>query len=112
MWHPKLRRNLPVVWIVCVSVSVGMWLERFVIIPMSLMRNYLPSSDYHYYPTFWDYAMFAGTIGFFFFMMWLFIRFLPVINMFEIKDLLHKMKRETAKVEHDALATTPAGGGE
>ncbi|HVT12082.1 MAG TPA: NrfD/PsrC family molybdoenzyme membrane anchor subunit [Fimbriimonadaceae bacterium] len=110
MWVPKLRRNLPVVWIVCISVSVGMWLERFVIIPMSLMRNYLPSSDYNYYPTKWDYFMFAGTIGFFFFMMWLFIRFLPVINMFEIKDLLHKMKGESAKADREALA--PAGGGE
>ncbi|HWA83000.1 MAG TPA: NrfD/PsrC family molybdoenzyme membrane anchor subunit, partial [Fimbriimonadaceae bacterium] len=110
MWVPKLRRNLPVVWIVCISVSVGMWLERFVIIPMSLMRNYLPSSDFNYYPTKWDYAMFAGTIGFFFFMMWLFIRFLPVINMFEIKDLLHKMKGEAAKADQEALA--PAGGGE
>jgi hypothetical protein len=112
MWHPKLRRNLPTVWIVCIFVSVGMWLERFVIIPMSLMRNYLPSSDMMYYPTKWDYMMFFGTIGFFFFMMWLFIRFLPVINMFEIKDLLHKMKKDAAKVDDAAIAAAPAGGGE
>ncbi|MFI5387181.1 MAG: NrfD/PsrC family molybdoenzyme membrane anchor subunit [Fimbriimonadales bacterium] len=112
MWHPKLRRNLVWVWITCVFVSVGMWLERFVIIPMSLMRNYLPSSDYVYYPTKWDYLTFAGTLGFFFFMMWLFIRFVPVINMFEIKDLLYRMKKDAAKVDRDALAAAPAGGGE
>lgn len=110
MWSPKLRRNLVAVFAVSCVVSIGMWLERFVIIPMSLLRNYLPSSDYNYYPTKWDYLTYAGTIGLFFFLMWMFIRFLPVINMFEIKDLLHKMNREARKVETPAAA--PAGGGE
>jgi len=112
MWVPKFRRKIPVVYFVAIVVNIGMWLERFVIIPMSLLRNYLPSSDYTYYPTKWDYFTFAGTLGLFFFLMWLFIRFLPVINMFEIKDLLHKMKRESAKVEAEQLAAAPAGGGE
>lgn len=112
MWSPKLRRNLVAVWIACVSVSVGMWLERFVIIPMALMRNYLPSSDYMYYPTKWDYAMFLGTIGLFFFLMWLFIRFLPVINMFEIKDLLHKYRRDEELVKQEAIAAGAPGGGD
>ncbi len=92
LWAPAARRNLPVVFIVCLFISLGMWLERFVIIPMSLMRNYLPASDRMYYPTIVDFLMFFGTIGLFFFMMWLFIRFLPVINMFEMKDLLFKQK--------------------
>jgi len=82
---------------VCVLVSIGMWLERFVIIPMSLTKNYLPASDRMYYPTVVDFTMFFGTIGLFVFMMWLFIRFLPVINMFEMKDLLFKQNLETAK---------------
>ena len=92
LWWNKARRNIPVVFFVSMVISVGMWLERFVIIPMSLMRNYLPASDRHYYPTIVDFVMFFGTIGLFFFMMWLFIRFLPVINMFEMKDLLFKQK--------------------
>jgi Ni/Fe-hydrogenase subunit HybB-like protein len=89
-WH-KARKNI--FWLMFISqlVSIGMWLERFVIIPMSLTNNYLPSSDKPYYPSTWDFAMFAGTIGFFIFLMMLFIRFLPVINMFEVKDLLYKM---------------------
>ncbi len=110
MWSPKLRRNLTVVWIVCFFVGIGMWLERFVIIPMSLTRNYLPSSDKMYYPTIWDFAMFFGTIGFFFFLMWLFIRFLPVINMFEMKDLLHKLKTDPTKPKKPVGATKTGGG--
>ncbi len=91
-WFPSMRRNLVVVWITCQFVSIGMWLERFVIIPMSLTANYLPSANKMYYPTFWDFAMFAGTIGLFMFLMMLFIRFMPIINIFEMKDLLYKLK--------------------
>ncbi len=92
LWFPKMRRNLPVLMVVSIIISIGMWLERFVIIPMSLHRDYLPSSWGMYYPTKWDFLMFGGTIGFFFMMMFLFIRFMPTINIFEMKDLLHRLK--------------------
>ncbi len=91
-WIPWCRRNVITVFIICQLVSLGMWLERFVIIPMSLTANYLPSANRMYYPTFWDFGMFLGTIGFFCTLMALFIRFLPVINIFEMKDLLYKIK--------------------
>jgi Ni/Fe-hydrogenase subunit HybB-like protein len=102
-WH-KARKNI--FWLMFISqlVSVGMWLERFVIIPMSLTSNYLPSSDKPYYPSTWDFLMFGGTIGFFIFLMFLFIRFLPVINMFEVKDLLYKMGDKKEYVEEAELA--------
>lgn len=105
MWVPKLRRHLPTVWVVALVVNVGMWLERFVIIPMSLTKNYLPASDRMYYPTIVDFTMFFGTIGLFFFLMWLFIRFLPVINIFEVKDLLFKMKQKDGPKETHVEAT-------
>lgn len=109
MWSPKMRKNLTAVWMVSLVVSVGMWLERFVIIPMSLMHNYLPAADKHYYPTLWDFMMFFGTIGLFFFLMFLFIRFLPVINIFEMKDLLYKTQGKGGGVDAQP-ATAPAGG--
>jgi len=90
-WVPAWRQKLWLVMVVCQFVSVGMWLERFVIIPMSLTANYLPSANRMYYPTFWDFGMFLGTIGFFIMLMFLFIRFMPVINIFEVKDLLYKL---------------------
>jgi molybdopterin-containing oxidoreductase family membrane subunit len=112
MWIKKLRQNLTVVWIVAFVVNIGMWLERFVIIPMSLMNTHLPSAYYPYYPTKWDFFMFAGTIGFFLFMMFLFIRFAPSINMFEMKDLLYKMRKANKHLTPEKNAATPVGGGE
>lgn len=103
LWSPKLRKNLWVVFLVCQGVSIGMWLERYVIIPLSLTRDYIPASYGFYTPTVWDFAMFFGTIGLFLFLMFLFIRFLPTINIFEMKELLHQMKHEKhAKADKEA----------
>jgi len=99
MWWPAARRNLVCVWLVSLVVGLGMWLERFVIIPVSLTNNYLPSSNKMYYPTIWDFGMFIGTMGFFLMLMMLFIRFLPAINIFEMKDLLYRVLDGSSKVE-------------
>jgi molybdopterin-containing oxidoreductase family membrane subunit len=100
-WWNKARQNLPTVWIVSFVVGIGMWLERFVIIPISLTNNPLPASNKMYYPTMWDFLMFTGTIGFFTFLMMMFMRFLPTINIFEMKDLLHRVINNESKVEPD-----------
>ena len=92
LWSKKLRQHIPTVFGISLVVSVGMWLERFIIIPISLHRDFLPSSWGMYVPTIWDFAMFLGTIGFFIFMMFLFIRFLPMISIFEIRELFHRTK--------------------
>jgi molybdopterin-containing oxidoreductase family membrane subunit len=111
-WWPYARRNPWTVMIVCQFVSLGMWLERFVIIPMSLMNNYLPSSNRSYYPTVWDLGMYIGTLGFFTMMMFLFFRFLPVINIFEIKDLLYKITKTGNPAVEPVQGTVLAGGGQ
>ncbi|MFQ3669216.1 MAG: NrfD/PsrC family molybdoenzyme membrane anchor subunit, partial [Fimbriimonadaceae bacterium] len=108
LWSPKVRRSLPALFVISIFVSIGMWLERFVIIPMSLHRDYLPSSWGMYYPTIWDWGMFLGTIGFFFMMMWLFIRFLPAINIFEMKDLLYRLQHAKIDPNHGSGAAKPA----
>jgi molybdopterin-containing oxidoreductase family membrane subunit len=108
LWFPKVRQNLTVLWIICQFVSVGMWLERFVIIPMSLHRDYVPSSWGMYYPTMWDWMMFIGTMGFFTFMMMLFVRFMPLINIFEVKDLLLRINHEKHHAEHHEPALVGA----
>jgi molybdopterin-containing oxidoreductase family membrane subunit len=68
-------------------VNFGMWLERFVIIVTSLHRDFLPSSWGMYYPTRYDFSMFFGSIGLFFFLMFLFVRVLPAIAIFEMRTL-------------------------
>jgi molybdopterin-containing oxidoreductase family membrane subunit len=70
-------------------VSVGMWLERFVIIVTSLSEDFMPSAWRLYYPTFWDFSTFIGSIGLFLCLFFLFIRFLPVISIFEMRELVH-----------------------
>ncbi|HZP80472.1 MAG TPA: NrfD/PsrC family molybdoenzyme membrane anchor subunit [Chthonomonadaceae bacterium] len=92
LWWNKARHNLVVVFLISLVVSLGMWLERFVIIPVSLHRDFLPSSWGMYYPTFWDWMTYLGTFGLFTFMMFLFIRFVPMINIFEMKVLLREQE--------------------
>ena len=94
LWFPKIRQNLRVLFWISIVISIGMWLERFVIIPMSLTRDYLPSAFGYYSPTIWDFAMFSGTIGLFIFLIFLFVRFLPMINIFEMKEMVHTEKHE------------------
>ncbi len=93
LWFRKVRRNIWVLFVIALIVNVGMWLERFMIVVVSLHRDYLPSSWDIYTPTFWDWAIFIGTIGFFLTMFCLFIRFVPMIAMFEMKHLTHKSER-------------------
>jgi molybdopterin-containing oxidoreductase family membrane subunit len=69
-----------------------MWLERFIIIPASLHRDFMPSAWGLYTPSLGDWGMFLGTIGLFIFLMFLFVRFVPMISMSEMKDLLHRTK--------------------
>ena len=87
-WFGRVRRSVPMLFGISVIVSIGMWLERFLIIVVSLSRDFLPSSWGMYYPTIWDIATFAGTLGLFASMLFLFIRFLPVISIFEMRTIL------------------------
>ena len=94
LWIKSLRTNTVWLFIMSLIVSVGMWLERFVIIVTSLHRDFLPSSWGMYQPTVWDWSMFIGTIGFFFTLLFLFIRFLPMISIFEMRTILPEAEVE------------------
>jgi molybdopterin-containing oxidoreductase family membrane subunit len=95
LWFPKIRAKTG--WLFCISlvILVGMWLERFVIIVTSLHRDYLPSSWGHYTATRWDYAVFFGTIGLFTTCMYIFIRIMPAISIFEMRALLPEAEVKT-----------------
>ena len=84
----RARHSTVVLWIISLVVGVGMWLERFVIIVTSLHRDFLPSSWAMYRPTIIDFATLFGTIGMFVMLLFLFIRFLPVISIFEMRTIL------------------------
>ena len=97
LWSKRLRTNTTWLFIMALIVSVGMWLERFVIIVTSLHRDFLPSSWNMYYPTFWDFSTFFGTIGLFITLMFLFIRVLPMISIFEMRTLVPEAKVKGAE---------------
>jgi len=88
LWIRKVRHNVAALWVISLVVGVGMWLERFIIIVTSLSRDFLPSSWAMYKPTFWDWSMFIGTIGLFMSLIFLFVRFLPMISISEIRGIL------------------------
>jgi molybdopterin-containing oxidoreductase family membrane subunit len=88
LWFQKVRLSIPALFAIAMSVNVGMWLERYVIVVTSLHRDYLPSSWDMYAGTIWDYATFFGSIGLFLSLMFLFVRFLPMISIFEMRTLL------------------------
>jgi len=88
LWLPKIRANTKWLFLISLVILVGMWLERFIIIITSLTRDFLPSSWGHYVATRWDYAVFFGTIGFFSAAIFVFIRIMPAISIFEMRTLL------------------------
>jgi molybdopterin-containing oxidoreductase family membrane subunit len=87
-WSKKIRRSPWVAFNIVIFPSVGMWLERYIIIVSSIHRDYLPSSWGMFYPTYVDVLTFIGTIGIFFLMYLIFIRFLPMVSMSEVRSVL------------------------
>jgi molybdopterin-containing oxidoreductase family membrane subunit len=87
LWIKRVRSSVATLFVISILVNVGMWLERFVIIVTSLHRDFLPSSWDMYSGTSWDWATFLGTIGLFLSLLFLFIRFLPMISIFEMRTI-------------------------
>jgi len=91
-WSRRMRRNLRVLFVASLLINVGMWLERFEIIVVSLSRDFLPSSWHIFVPTWVDIGLLAGTLGFFGLLFMLFLRFVPFIPVAEIKQLAREVQ--------------------
>ncbi|HEY7288412.1 MAG TPA: NrfD/PsrC family molybdoenzyme membrane anchor subunit [Vicinamibacterales bacterium] len=89
-WFPRVRASVPALFVLALVVNLGMWLERYMIVVVSLHRDFMPSAWGMYAGTAWDWATLVGSIGLFLAMMFLFIRFLPVISIFELRELVSK----------------------
>ena len=87
-WLKSVRRNPWLAFFIVIFPSIGMWLERFVIIVSSVHRDFLPSSWGMFYPTWIDVITFVGTFGVFFLLYLLFVRFIPVIAISEVRSVL------------------------
>lgn len=103
-WFRRLRRSLPVMFLISLAVNLGMWFERYTIVVSSQARQFLPSSFGYFRPTRFDYAVLAGSFGLFFTLFLLFVRFVPVIAVAEIKAVLRQPVGEPAVALEDSHA--------
>lgn len=88
VWFKAIRRSPTALFILSIFVNIGMWFERFVITVTSLANDFLPSSWDYYTPTIWDLGLMIGSFGLFFTLFCLFIRYLPMIAIAEIKTVM------------------------
>jgi molybdopterin-containing oxidoreductase family membrane subunit len=112
IWFKKVRTNILALFIISIFVSIGMWLERFVIITTSLSFDFLPSAWALFKPTWVDPSILAGTIGFFALLFLLFARFVPSISIAEMRELILHHGHSASFTEHDVageMASEPAG---
>ncbi|HET7452263.1 MAG TPA: NrfD/PsrC family molybdoenzyme membrane anchor subunit [Thermoanaerobaculia bacterium] len=94
LWFRKVRTRPWLLWAISIVINVGMWLERYVIVVVSLSRDFLPSIWRSYHGTQWDWATYLGSIGLFLSLLFLFIRFLPVISIAEMRALVDETAEE------------------
>jgi Ni/Fe-hydrogenase subunit HybB-like protein len=94
LWWRRVRASGVGLLVVAVLVTVGMWLERFMLLVTSSHRDFLPSAWGFYTPSFWEWSLFVGTVGLFLFLFFLFVRFLPLVSIFEIKEVLQEERSE------------------
>ncbi|MGO4567627.1 NrfD/PsrC family molybdoenzyme membrane anchor subunit [Rhizobium sp. 2YAF20] len=96
LWFGAVRRQPVILFLIGLSVTIGMWFERYMLLTTSLYRDYLVSSWGEYHPSIWEWGLYAGMLGVFFTPFLLFVRFLPVISAFEVKEAMH----ETGDLSH------------
>ena len=92
LWLPLVRRNQFLLFVIAGGIIVGMWQERLMFTTSSLEHNYMPSSWGFFYPTFWDWAALAGTIGLFLTLFFLFLRFAPIVSLAEVREIVETEK--------------------
>jgi Ni/Fe-hydrogenase subunit HybB-like protein len=106
LWLPGVRRNSVGLWCIGIAVLIGMWLERYLIIVSSLHRDFLPSSWGPYSATVWDWTTLLGTFGLFLSLLFIAVRVLPMISMFETRELASAEQAEAGGVRESADGAT------
>jgi Ni/Fe-hydrogenase subunit HybB-like protein len=87
-WFGGVRRNVAAVFVIAVIINIGMWLERILIIWNTLSHDYMPGMWRLFLPTVWDWITTLGSLGLFAMMFLLFVRFIPVVSMHEVRKLV------------------------
>ncbi|HEY3917256.1 MAG TPA: NrfD/PsrC family molybdoenzyme membrane anchor subunit [Stellaceae bacterium] len=94
LWFPAVRRHKPILFLLALGIVIGMWFERFSFVVASLAHDYIPSEFFTFHATIWDEGILYGSIGLVLAGFFLFIRFLPVVSIFELREVIrHKERR-------------------
>jgi Ni/Fe-hydrogenase subunit HybB-like protein len=88
LWFPLFRRRQIPLFAISLGIAVGSWLDPYVVIVQSLHRNYMPSEWGNYYPKLWDWALFAGSIGFASTLFLLMLRLLPIVSVAQLRPMI------------------------
>jgi len=99
-WFKKIRKNITIVFLISILINIGMWFERFTIVVTSLSKTWLPSTWHSYTPSATEIAIFVGTLGFFIMGILLFLRFLPMMAISELKGILKETSTVTQNTEN------------
>lgn len=91
LWFRRVRALPWLMFVLALVINVGMWLERYVIVVSSLTRDFLPSSWQDSGPTWVDFGLLFGSLGMFFALIFIFIRLLPLMTIFEVQELRHDL---------------------
>jgi molybdopterin-containing oxidoreductase family membrane subunit len=96
LWFRRVRTNPWLLFVLSLIINLGMWIERYVIVVTSLTRDFMPSRWRDVSPTWTDFGLLFGSLGMFFALMFLFIRVLPAITIFEVEELQHEVEEGEA----------------
>jgi molybdopterin-containing oxidoreductase family membrane subunit len=110
LWIPSARRNVFVLFVLAILVNIGMWAERFVIIAVTLTRDFIPSSWADYAPTWVDWGLLLGSMCTFGVLFLLFLRFLPAIPISEVKELRRELEHDDHHAAQAAAVRARAEG--
>src|SRR5690606_22956137 len=99
LWSKRIRTSVGWLFALSILINLGMWAERFVIIVISLEREFLVAQWGDYAPTVVDLGIFIGTLFFFMFLFLLFMRFVPFVSASEVKELRHELEHDTEHAE-------------
>lgn len=91
-WFKKMRRCIPVMFVVSIFVNIGMWFERYVITVTSLHRDFLPANWGLFDMTIYDFGALIGSFGMFFTLFLLYIQFVPAVSIAEVKPVINTGK--------------------
>jgi molybdopterin-containing oxidoreductase family membrane subunit len=94
LWNKKVRTTPWAIFVIGLIINIGMWCERYVIIPISLTINRMPFTWRLYQPGI-EIALSIGTLAFFILLYVIASRLIPLVPVWEVQEgqMAHSLRR-------------------